>query len=210
MNSFENIYFYSKIYLIIHRSDRILSFWSINLSQDELNKVNGEGSDNSEIESNKPKKRISRGSVSKSDAETITNPSCNFLMEDIPQQISCKAISSGRSTVKLTAVTRSGVVHYYEFTLNGYYTFFCIFFMYFCKYLLYFRFSVVAKPVKPNVTLQIASDDKDGSVKPLPVTCSMLRDNSLLLGYMLGFGMTFECVVRIADCTLMIFHTESV
>lgn len=89
------------------------------MSNDDLNKINGKDNDDSDIEVNKPKKRISKGSVSKSDLETITNPSCNFLMEDIPQQISCKALSSGKSTVKLSAVTRSGVVHYYEFTLNG-------------------------------------------------------------------------------------------
>lgn len=103
--------------IIFFRNDRILSFWNVDIpGDDHLHN----GTSNSS-----KKKRNRTKSQNTSDDEEIKNeiissPCCSFLMEDVAKQISCKSETDRNTSVKLLAITRSGVGHYYEHTLNGY------------------------------------------------------------------------------------------
>ncbi|XP_077283079.1 WD repeat-containing protein 43 [Arctopsyche grandis] len=154
------------------KSDRILSFWCVNFAQGELNTMNCSNGDLELLDTSQSKKKHSISKSRKSEVDTIKNPSCNFLMEDIPKHVSFMSSDISSSKIKLSVVTRSGVVHYYEHTLNG----------------------VSTKPVKPNVTVQVATEDA-GSIKPTAIMCCYISIDSILLGYSLGLGMIFEHVV---------------
>lgn len=98
---------------------------------------------------------------------------CSFLMEDIASLITCN-VNKVDETLVVSACTRSGVVHLYKHSLEN------------LKSL---------KPVKPKVTLQVASDS--GSViEPITVVAASLKFSEdakeILFAYGDKFFLMFE------------------
>lgn len=91
------------------------------------------------------------------------SPSCTFLMENIAYCISCKVDTDGN--LQLAAVTRSGVVHFYVNALDR---------------------LKPDKPIKPKVTIQIASDGTE-HIAPIHAIAAFIdqtaKGNKILLGY---------------------------
>ncbi|XP_055906734.1 WD repeat-containing protein 43 [Eupeodes corollae] len=97
--------------------------------------------------------------------------SCTLLMEDIAQSLTCQLDDEG--SIKLASVTRSGVIHVYLIPLD----------------------SIKAeKPIKPKVTIEIASDSTS-AIQPIPAVAASLEHamkGQILFCYGNTNFMTFE------------------
>uniref|UniRef100_S4PTE4 WD-repeat protein n=3 Tax=Pararge aegeria TaxID=116150 RepID=S4PTE4_9NEOP len=112
------------------QTERLLSFWDITITQDQLQQTNHQNGDEATPSKKQRKKSIS--------TPVIPTPQYNFVLEDAPRIIDVSLTEEETSTrLSLAAATRSGVVHYYGLTLNG----------------------ESAKPIKPSLTIQVTTED---------------------------------------------------
>lgn len=95
----------------------------------------------------------------------IKNSSCTLLMEDIAQCLSCK-MDTENCTLKVAAVTRSGVIHVYEILMDN---------------------IRAEKPIKPKVTIKIASDSVQ-TIEPIPAVTASLKFGLVKKELRFGFG----------------------
>ncbi|KAL5286831.1 WDR43 family protein [Megaselia abdita] len=108
--------------------------------------------------------KIKSGPVKSKSSDAI----CSFLMEDIASMITCNVNQSGETLV-VSACTRSGVVHLYNHSLED------------LKSL---------KPLKPKVTIQVASDG--GSViEPITVVAASMKFSENAKEVLFAYGDRF-------------------
>ncbi|XP_069677542.1 WD repeat-containing protein 43 isoform X2 [Periplaneta americana] len=126
------------------------------------------GNENYFISSAKSDHLLSAWSLSSKN--TDRNSVASFVMEDVAVCVSlCSTDSSS-----MVAVTRSGVLHLYRHQLNG----------------------KCAKPLKPKVTVKIASDmgqTKD-AVQPIPIIGALKQGTNILLAHGSPLYLSFEII----------------
>lgn len=94
-----------------------------------------------------------------------SNAVCSFLMEDIASLITCN-INKSEETLVISACTRSGVVHFYKQSLEDLKS---------------------VKPVKPKVTIQVASDG-GAMIEPITVLAASLRFSENAKEVLIAYG----------------------
>lgn len=103
------------------------------------------------------------------------NPSCTFLMEDIAYGVSCKV--DNEDNLQIAAVTRSGVVHFYVNPIDN---------------------IKPDKPIKPKVTIGVASDS-DTVITPIPAIAASINSGPKAKDILIAYGdkqfLQFENVV---------------
>ncbi|CAG9573028.1 unnamed protein product [Danaus chrysippus] len=91
------------------QTERLLSFWDVTITEENLPQENSEEST--------PCKKQRKKSLTSS---TVPVPTYNFVLEDAPRIIDVELkVENGATRLSLAAATRSGVVHYYGHLLNG-------------------------------------------------------------------------------------------
>ncbi|XP_063919730.1 WD repeat-containing protein 43 isoform X2 [Zophobas morio] len=100
------------------------------------------------------------------------NAIASFLMEDIVNHLSVNVAQDG--STHIAATVRSGVVHVYQYTLNG----------------------KCSKPIKPKTTVQIVADSQqNGTVSPIHIAAATYRDaETLCICYGTSITQIFEDV----------------
>ncbi|XP_028027498.1 WD repeat-containing protein 43 [Bombyx mandarina] len=148
---------FNDAYYIVEGSEneRLLSFWDVTVTDESTQNNNDEPT---------PNKRHKR---KHSAVPVQPTPMYSFVLEDAPRAIDSVLREGDGVQLNIVAATRSGVVHYYQHTLNGSST----------------------KPIKPSLTIQTTTAD----AKPLPLQCCRLQqDGNINLGYLNDRGLVFE------------------
>ncbi|PSN32314.1 WD repeat-containing protein 43 [Blattella germanica] len=135
------------------------------------------GGDNYFISASKNDRLLCAWSLSSENKDN--NSVASFVMEDVASSVSVRV--DGATT--MVAVTRSGVLHLYRHQLNGK-----------CQ-----------KPLKPKVTVQIASDVSQNkeAVQPIPVIGAFLIGSDILIAHGSSVFLSFETISPNTDEKVM-------